>query len=338
VRSEKQPQVQWLQARGVEAPQLTARLHDVLVVDANRVRSRQRINDQTFVSTSGAQVLGLTDGQPEVMSYGRSRLISATGTKDGSRLMVLLEDGALWQFTAEGTAGQWSRMDYSALGASRIVLSPLGDQLLIVQPTGGTLVETASGTQVAQVGELTAAAWDPGAAHRLAVGRSNGSVELIVEGIVEPVGQKPLLAEGATWVSLNFFSEVWADSRKQARQFLLVQSEADNKGALQFVPLDPAPANAADAQPEVEVIPVGSRVAVSPTDNIIVTGAPGGTVSVWFAAPTHDRKPKQLFDLEGHRGEDITCLTFSSDGHTIVTADSKNRLYAWLSQDPLVRK
>jgi serine/threonine protein kinase/WD40 repeat protein len=338
VLSEKRPQVQWLQSAGAETPQLTTRLHDVLVVDANRVRSRQRVNDQTFVSTQSAQVLGLTDGEPEVMSYGRSRLVSTTGTQDGTRMMVLLEDGALWQFTAEGADGQWSRMDYSALGANRILLSPMGDQLLIVQPTGGTLVETQSGREIAQLGELTAATWDPGAAHRLAVGRPNGSLDLIAEGIVQRVAEKPLLGEGATWASLHFFSEVWADSNKQTRQFLVVHSEADNKGALQFVPLSPAPANAADAQPELEVIPIGSRVAVSPTDNIIVTGAPGGTVSVWFAAPTHDRKPRQLFDLEGHRGEDITCLTFSSDGRTIVTADSKNRLYAWLSQDPLVRK
>ncbi|MCA9159252.1 MAG: WD40 repeat domain-containing protein, partial [Planctomycetales bacterium] len=103
-----------------------------------------------------------------------------------------------------------------------------------------------------------------------------------------------------------------------------------------FVAIDVAPEKAASHSPETEEIPLGTRVAVSPTENILVTGAPGGTVAVWFAAPTHDPKPQQLFDLEGHRGEQLSCITFSSDGRTIVTADTKNRLFAWLSRDPLV--
>ncbi len=144
------------------------------------------------------------------------------------------------------------------------------------------------------------------------------------------------MSADAKLVQLSFFNETWEDPALPTRQFLLVHSEQANHGDLQFVAIDPAPAMAASHAPETEEIPLGTRVAVSPTENILVTGAPGGTVAVWFAAPTHDPKPQQLFDLEGHRGEQLTCITFSSDGRTIVTADTKNRLFAWLSKDPLV--
>src|SRR5690606_22101591 len=103
-------------------------------------------------------------------------------------------------------------------------------------------------------------------------------------------------------------------------------------------PIDPAPEGAPDNAAESVELPLHSRVAASPTENIIVTGSATGTVAVWFAAPSHDLKPKQLFNLEGHRGEQVTCVTFSSDGRTVITADAKNRLYAWLSRDPLVKQ
>lgn len=198
------------------------------------------------------------------------------------------------------------------------------------------LVDPDSGHLLAEVGAMQAAAWDPGSAARLAVCRDDRTLEIISEGQVTKLPEQPLMSADAKLVQLSFFNETWEDPTLPTRQFLLVHSEQANHGALQFVAIDPAPANAASHSPETEEIPLGTRVAVSPTENILVTGAPGGTVAVWFAAPTHDPKPQQLFDLEGHRGEQLTCITFSSDGRTIVTADTKNRLFAWLSKDPLV--
>ncbi len=338
VEATTEQHVRWLQKRGNQTPVLAERIHDVLIVDSDRIRSRVKLNNQTFVSTNGAQVLALTDGEQQVTSYGRSRLISTTGTIEGSTLITLLEDGSLWKFTTAQAEGQWSRLGYTALGATKIQLAPDGARMLIVNQGIGKLVETATGEEVGVVGPVQAVNWDPNSQDRLAICRPDGTLELWTGGQSTLIAEKPLLTSDARVVGLEFFNEVWEDSRNSTRQFLLVHSEGDNKGTLQFVPIDAAPANAADDQADVEVIPVGSKVAVSPTENIIVTGAPGGTVAVWFATPTFDRKPRQLFDLEGHRGEDITCLTFSSDGRTIVTADSKNRLFAWLSNDPLVGK
>ena len=336
LKEEREKGVRWLQAVGDQPPSLVTRISDSLVIDASRIRSRLKVNDQTFVSTTSAQVLALTDGSPIVTSYGRTRLISATGNRQGTALWALLEDGSIWKFSVEADSGSWARMSYSALGASQISISPDAQQMLIVYQGKGTLIDPESGLSLVEVGAMRTAAWDPGSPARLAVCRDDRTLEIMSEGQVTKLAEQPLMSADAKLVQLSFFNETWEDPALPTRQFLLVHSEQANQGALQFVAIDPAPPNAASRAPETEEIPLGTRVAVSPTENILVTGTPGGTVAVWFAAPTHDPRPQQLFDLEGHRGESLTCITFSSDGRTIITADTKNRLFAWLSKDPLV--
>ena len=337
VQAIREPQIAWLQLQANQPPRLAERIHDVLIVDASRVRSRIKLDNQIFVSTVGGQVLEMTAGDQRVTSYGRARLLSASGTRDGKSLFTLMEDGSLWKFTLDDAGGQWSRLEHTALGASEIQVSPEGQQLLLIEQGQAQVVETDTGRQVADLGRVAAATWDVAQAGRLAIARPDGELLVGPADQLQPLAERPLLADGGELVSLNFFRETWADAQQPVRQFLLVHSQNAQQGQLQFVPIDPAPANAADDQAEVEIIPAGSRVAVSPTENVLVTGSPGGTVAVWFAAPTHDRRPHQLFDLEGHRGEDITCLTFSSDGQTIITADSKSRLFAWLSSDPMMQ-
>lgn len=333
----KEQGVRWLQLNEDQQPSLAARIHDSLVIDGSRIRSRMKVDHQTFVSTTAAQVLALRDGSPIVTSYGRTRLIAATGNRQGTALWTLLEDGSIWKFTVEADSGSWSRLKFNALGASSISLSPDAQQMLIINQGLGTLVEPESGRSLGEVGSVRGTAWDPGSPARLAVCRADGTLEIISQGQTSTLPERPLMSVDAKLVQLSFFNESWEDPAQPTRQFLLVHSEQAEQGALQFVAIDPAPPLAANNPPEVEAIPLDSRVAVSPTENILVTGAPGGTVAVWFAAPTHDPKPRQLFDLEGHRGESLTCITFSSDGRTIITADTNNRLFAWLSRDPLVR-
>ena len=336
IQSVEEAGVRWLQVSGDQPARMVDRIHDSLVVDSRRVRSRLKLNSQTYVTTAGANVLELTDGSPEVTSFGRTGFISATGNQQGTALWVLLEDGAIWNFTTGSESGTWSRMGYTALGASRIMLSPDEQQMLIFSEEKGTLVDAESGILIQELGALRGAAWDPAASARLAVCRTDGSLEIISPEQTIKLPARPLMSLDASLVQLSFFNETWADPNRRPRQFLLVHSETADKGAIEFVPIDPAPTGAPDSPAVTVDLPLHSRVAVSPTENILVTGAPGGTVTVWFAAPSHDPKPRQLFNLEGHRGEQLTCVTFSSDGRTLITADTKNRLYAWLSRDPLL--
>ena len=336
LQSIEQAGVRWLQIADDQPAQLVERIHEGLVIDGSRIRSRMRFNHQTYVATTSANVLAMTEGSTEVTSFGRTRFISATGNRQGTALWILLEDGAIWKFETASGSGSWSRMSYTALGAERVMLSPDEQQMLIMADGHGQLVAAQSGELIQELGQVRGATWDPANDSRLAICRVDGSLEILSQGQTRILPDAPLMSREAKLIGLSFFNETWADPNRAARQFLLVHSETENTGEIQFVPIDSAPKNASDAPPEAAQIALHSRVVASPTENILVSGAPGGTVTVWFATPTHDPMPKQLFDLEGHRGEQLTCVTFSSDGQTIITADTKNRLYAWLSRDPLI--
>ncbi|MCA9131514.1 MAG: protein kinase [Planctomycetales bacterium] len=341
--AESREGIAWLQNHGQEPPSLSTRLHDVLLIDSQRIRSRLKLNDRTFVSTAGAQVYGLVDGQAQVVSYGRPPLVSATGSRDGQTLYMLLEDGALWKFSlGESQSGNWNRLSFTALGAQKISLSPDGTQLLIQTDGQGQLVRADSGHAIHEVGPLLAAAWDPQQPARLAVCRGDGSLEVLDGGQTRKLDRRLELPPQGQVRGLHFFNETWKNAQTAPRQHLLVHSESADNGSLQFFSLDPPPAGAVnfedadDTQPLQ--LPSGTLVTTSPQQGVIVTGAPNGTVTVWFATPTYERNPRPLFDLEGHRGADMTCLTFSSDGQTLITADDKHRLFAWLSRDPLSGK
>lgn len=334
--------IQWLKQSGGGDIALSRRVHDVLEVDSRRIRSRISLNRQTFVSTATAEVFGLLDGEVKVLSYGRGPLVSATGSADGRTLITLHEDGTLWKMsvqTAGGSyQGEWEKLGFNASGARRIALAPSGRQLLVVGEQS-SLVDLESGQTIRELGPLAAAAWDPRSSD-LAICSEQATIEIVSGGEATTLPTQVNLPEGHQVVDLHYFLETWGDPGRAPRRHLLIHTEDSTQGRWQFVAVDEAPADAPgliqQAESEMEQLPKGTRIAASPTGGMLVSGDKGGTVTVWFAAPTWESKPRQLFDLEGHRGAAITCLEFSSDGHTIITADEKNRLFGWMSTDPLV--
>lgn len=329
--------VRWLQVQDGNIT-LSSRLHDSLVLDVRRIRSRQSLDGKIYVSTDSAQVFGLQEGKQQITSYGRARLISTTGSRDGKSILALLEDGAIWKFSSADPQ-PWQRLSYSTLGARSIKLSTDGTKLLVESAESARMVATETGELLQDLGKLVAANWDPGQAAKLAIGREDGTLEVWSDGQLAPLALKADVTDGKI-VDVQFFVESWNNKQAASRQHLLIQTENAQNGRLQFVPLDGA-AIAVEAaakelgKAESKPLLLGTRVKASPTEGIIVTGAKGGTVTVWYATPSYENTPRQLFDLEGHRGGNITCLEFTNDGQTIITADDNQRLFGWLSNDPL---
>jgi hypothetical protein len=54
-----------------------------------------------------------------------------------------------------------------------------------------------------------------------------------------------------------------------------------------------------------------------------------------MAAPSLEEEGKELFSLSGHSGAELRSLKFTGDGRTLISADSQNRIYGWLSEDAL---
>ncbi len=329
--------LRWLQKQDGQVT-LSDRLHDALVLDTKRIRSRQSLDGKVFVSTDSAQVFGLQVGKQQVMSYGRAKLVYASGASDGKSLMVLLEDGAIWKFSASDDK-PWQRMSYSALGAKQLKVSADGAKLAIISAEGAKILSTDSGALLKDLRDVAAINWDEEQGSRLAVARVDGSLEIWSDGRLEPLAMKADVT-GEKVVDVQFFKESWKNKSVEQREHLLVQTENKRNGRLQFVPLDGVviavneDAVAADKS-EAQTLLLGTRIKASPTEGIIVSGTSGGTVTIWYATPSYEANPRQLFDLEGHRGGRVTSVSFSNDGKTIITADNEDRLFAWLSSDPL---
>ena len=266
-------------------------------------------------------------------------MISSTSDRDGTIIVTLHDDGSLWRFELSDTgAGTWKKLNYMASGIDKIQLSPGAKQLAMLNSVNKSLkiVDAVSGVAVQELANIATATWDPTADATLAVCSVDGKLELITEKGKEAIEAPVGLANGSHVKSINFFVEKLGDENKFASvRYLLVQTEDESDGYLQFIELNSANRDAADNKTlmrKPSKIKKDLLIATSQEDSIFATGDGAGTVTIWFASPTWDNLGA-LFDLEGHRGANILSLAFSRDGQTLISADSNKRLFGWLSKD-----
>ena len=305
----------------------------------DRVVARLKSGDHTFVSTKSGVVYDLQDESTQLKSIGRQPMISSTSDRDGTFIVTLHKDGSLWRFELSDTgAGTWKKLNYVATGIDKIQLSPGSKQLAMLNSVNKTLkiVDAVSGVAVHELANIATATWDPTADATLAVCSVDGKLEMVGEKGKEAIDTQVGLANGSSIKSVNFFVEKSGDENKFASvRYLLVQTEDESDGYLQFIELNSANGNAAVDTTLIRKpakIKKDLLIATSPEDSIFATGDGAGTVTIWFASPAWDNLGA-LFDLEGHRGANILSLAFSRDGQTLISADSNKRLYGWLSKD-----
>ncbi len=337
VKDETTQDIRWLRNTGGSQPQFTADLHDVLFVDSQNVSDLHRMRDQTFVVSKAARAYRLVDGKVSFDSFGRSALRSASGARDSKTVYAQLADDSLWRFTYTQDAGpKWERLEYSKPGTRELKLSPDGSQLLLIGEQNATLVNTLSGQTLHEFDSCLGAGWDPQHETRLAVCASDGVLLLYHDGEMQTLKNKVATGGDRKVVDVQFFNESWSGGESEIRQHLIILTEASDSAEVSFVAIDELPKDLQiverESVPQLSVAK-GSKLVASPNEDIFVTGSPSGTVTAWFCSPTW-AAPNQLFDLEGHRGAAITCVAFTADGKTLITADEKNRLYAWMSSDP----
>ncbi len=70
----------------------------------------------------------------------------------------------------------------------------------------------------------------------------------------------------------------------------------------------------------------------APNENILAVGDENGTLGIWFVAPSIDQSPRELYTLQGHRGAEVSQLSFSSDGSSILSSDTSQRAIQWRSR------
>ncbi|MEQ1824488.1 MAG: WD40 repeat domain-containing serine/threonine protein kinase [Pirellula sp.] len=338
ISTSESPRFAWLDESNAEQP-FDSRVHshfDLNPSSRDVPVSRFRAGQQTFVSTRRGNVLNLKHDSSEFVSLGRQPLISTTSDRNGSILVTLHKDGALWKLDMSQDGSNqgnrpWSRLEFTTQGDS-ISMSPDGTQLLILDSQSGSMkiVDPSNGAMVRTLHNVEAAAWHPTQNATLAVAFRDGELEISgidgTKALRNSLHRQPLRVK-----SVRFFTETWAREDSRPINYLLVQSEGDLEACLQFVPLE------ADGKAMEQSIRKGAVVASSPTDSVFVTGEGAGTVTVWIASPYWQRVGA-LFDLDGHLGAKMKTITFSHDGKTLVTSDSNHRLFGWLSEDATVRQ
>jgi WD40 repeat protein len=339
VASELVDGIHWLQHRDHEVPILVAKLNDSFEVDSQRVKVWHRSGPHTFVSSRAAQTYVMTDGRRDIQQFGRAPLRSAVGDSTGRTIYALLTDGSVWKFSLNtDNTSQWTKLEVDSSNATALTLSSDGRFLALNSPQAVEVWDVTNQSIVKRLDSAIDVVWDPRDANQKAACFPDGTLTVYDASwnVIKTISHK--MQQDESVVGIQFYSETWTDPNQSPRRHLMLQTRNSSSDLVSFHAIDPPPVSSSDleemASAVVTAIPRNCRIVASPREGIFIVGTENGTVNVWFCMPSWGA-PRQLYELVGHRGAVITAMKFTTDGKTLVTADDKNRLYAWLSQDPI---
>ncbi len=310
---------------------------------ARGVQKLLDLDGSSLLATSDCGVYRVSlDKNLQHSVLSRNPVVGATWNANGSRLVTLHEGGALWRADiAEPNRIEWSPVQNGARDATQIRLSPDGQYLVVIREVEGissAQVLDVTGNQIVrELAHVNNAVWSPSG--EMATHDMQGRLHWYASIKSEPIEISQSRQSNSLELckELRFFGETWNDNRSAASHLLVVRqdSRTDRVELVPVVRPTNAPQPTVSSRIAAAEFPRGSisAVATSPEDSILVIGDVSGTLSVWFSAPGVDGKLHQLFSLEGHRGAKIESLTFTPDGATLISTDSQNRIFGWLSRD-----
>jgi serine/threonine protein kinase/WD40 repeat protein len=316
-----------------EAPAFErAPLLKITVPDREIVATRT-IGENSYLATTGGTVYQVSAAGVEHV-FGRPETIAGCGNSDANSVVTLHQGGIMWRGDLQDGQWTWKPLTAAPLGARKISMSPDGKQLLIlIEGSNGLselmIADSNTGMGSESIADVQCGTWD--GTGELVYAKSDGSIELRTNGAPRFLGK---MQDGHQVASLHFFVEPF--TAKDTRRWVMAHGKSSESAPdlIQYFSLseNPAPAD----KLETASIPGGMNLlACSPMDGIFVVGGKG-TVQIHFASPSLEQYGKDpLFSLEGHAGAEIESLTFSADGKTLISTDSVNRLYGWLSDDKL---
>lgn len=305
------------------------------VLSSHLVASR-RVGDSNYFALTNGTVLRVS--QQGLMTFGAPPTISASGNAAADRIVTLHEGGSMWLAEARAERWDWTPLAAVPATAKNVSMSPDGAQLLVTCTAADgqsqlLRMDALTGKITETISQIQCGAWHENS--QLALVTRDGQVMLKAADDQQVVGQ---LERGTVAHSIHHFIEPWSDANLPAEHWLVVHSQTTHSAEgseLEYFNLTPQPVGGAIIRHRTTLASGLTVLACSPTDGIFVTGG-GGTVSIHFASPSLEQYGQSpLFSLEGHAGAEIECLTFSADGRTLISTDSNNRLFGWMSSDSL---
>ncbi len=291
------------------------------------------VGDKSYLATASGTVYQVGPaGLAHV--FGRPDALDADGNRQADRIVTLLDGGALWRADLQQEQWSWQALTLAPASTTELKLSPDGQKLLLTasnqQGNRELLIANAErGTVISTIPSALCGAWN--ARGDLVTVMADGAVLLRSDSDERRLGnvQSPTAVR-----DVHFFVEPWSDPSKASLQWVMIHTQEENGDAqIEYLPMSGA---ASDDPPRTARLPEGSSVlACSPNEGIFAVGG-RGAIQIHFAAPSLALfGANQLFSLEGHAGADIQSLTFTPDGKTLISSDTANRQFAWLSEDPV---
>jgi WD40 repeat protein len=275
-----------------------------------------------------------TDGTLKSNSLGRTECVGADSDSSNKIWVTLHRHGEIWfsrvPSDSEVTWKRWPSeilLDQGLETPEWVQVSPSGNQLLVggkSQSDSIVLLCDVAKLQVVKAwsgSEL--AAWHP-EGNRMAMVKSDGAISLVdIDNLTEEViaGNLPALRGDKTITSIDWFKESLSNGQTIEDRWFLVLGLGDQE--LAFVPGQGHQDESEDLNFEVLKMesPI-TAIACSPRDATLVVGTRDGNMTTWFASPTVDVRPRELFSIDRHRGSAITELRFTADGRALYSADS----------------
>lgn len=282
------------------------------------------------VGSNGDIQFGSEKSDRSVHRTGRTGCVSASPDRLGDRWLVLQDNGCLWRVDNDGGTPRWQLLPNIDQSMTTFQLSPSGNHAVGLsvakdEVKSVTLYDIETGKQLRRWDNVTRATWHP-IEDRLLIASDTGELSETRMGDPNPstitIASIDLLGDQVR--DIGYFRDAGSDGEAEWYAAILRDHQSGSRISLHVC--NKLPEQQASEFGFLESKTPISTMASSPTENILVTGDESGTLIVWFAAPSLDESPRELFTLPGHRGSPIQCVKFSIDGSVLFSADEDRRM------------
>ena len=316
-------------AKVVEHPKIAP--HDVI-----------RTSQGTSMAVDGNGTLGITLLGKNIFRLGRPMCLRASHCLDGKRWSTVHSDGIVLLATISSPKDiTWHQVNHPFANVNQAELSSDGQRLAIVGrlPSGVSKVarfDIVSPVEVmptngGEFAEGTFVRWHPLDNEFVMLDLNQKWHRVDGEGkqheLKSQEWDKLVLDRNFRFVDMQWLCEPTGTNMPSWHMAVLFRSPDSSR-----IDIISENKNWMDTFEPILSKSIVTSFASSPNENVLAVGDENGTLGIWFVSPSIDQSPRELYTLPGHRGSEVSQLSFSSDGSSILSSDTGQRAIQWRSR------
>ncbi|MCY2976146.1 MAG: protein kinase [Planctomycetota bacterium] len=297
------------------------------------------LGNLVVVDESGSFTITDAANVQSIWSLGRTRCRQVSSSASGNRWLTLHDNGVamLCDIDASGVP-KWIPLRHNLGTKLRGEISPDGRQIFFlafgISSTNMSVFSIKDNYELQldfSEENVSLAKWHPLSKSLVTINAQNQVKMIDDQWKATPVVSGAMdkhLGVSSRLSNIAFFRESWS-SQSEAKWHLVVQVDNSESSKLCFMDLLGLNLDFAPMEFKSRI----ASIASSAQENVLAIGDVQGNLSIWFAAPSIDRAPRELFTLPGHRGSSIDLLQFTRDGMSLFSSDSARQNLFWKSRD-----